>query len=162
MAIFKTVDGATLKSISWEAALLEAATQLEEAISSSTNATEINFVGTVFNDAANTVSITANLPIEFNRTEDGTIAVNATSFVTASFTNGGDVKSATLPSALLEIAQTIKNLEENYSVASRVELTYNSSRKFVAITATLPVIRKVATDGSINIFVSPYLGISQA
>lgn len=157
MADFKTVDNATLRSAYWESALLEAAILLENAIATAPNAAAINFVGSAFDDTARTVTVTANIPVDFNRTPDGSILIAASPFVVTPFTGGGDIKSSTLPAAFLEIAQTIKNLELNSNLPQRLSLTYNAGRNFVAISATLPTTRTIISDGSLDILVVPYI-----
>lgn len=159
MATLKTVDGATLKSVSWEAALLEAAIKLEEAIAAAPNAAQINFVGTNSNDTTNTITITANLPLDFNVAPDGRIVMGASAFVDSLFVSGGDIKSATLPAAFLEIAQTIKNLERQSNIASKVAIAYNSDRQFASINADFDINRVVGSDGSLTIYVVPYVNV---
>lgn len=152
----------TLKSTTYEAALLEAIILLEIAILAASNAADINFAGATFDDAAGTVVIAANLPVEFLfDNTNGSVKIQATNFVpgsTFSAAADGDIHGESLPEAVLQIAQTLQTKELNSTdTVNRVDITYNSERKFAAVTATLPVFRSILADGSLSITVTPYL-----
>ncbi|WP_138504073.1 hypothetical protein [Nostoc sp. PA-18-2419] len=150
----------TLKSTSYEAALLEAAQLLELAEEGSVTPTTVNFTDVSLNNAAKTADITINLPVTLAlSTTDGSIAITGDSYVTPTFANGGgDIKSTTLPAAVLELAQYLQALEVSTSGApNNVNIVFNTEQKYAAITASLPAVKSIGSDGKIRVTVTPYL-----
>lgn len=150
----------TLKSTSYEAAFLEAAQILELTEEGSTTPTTVNFTAVDLNNAQKTADITINLPVTFAiSSTDGSVKIAGAAYVTPVFANGGgDIKSDTLPEAVLELAQYLQNLEIATSgAANNVNITYNTESRFAAITASLPVVKSISADGSIKVVATPYL-----
>lgn len=160
MVTFAPGTGGTLNSTSYEAAFLEAAQILELIEEGSTTPTTVNFTSVDFNNAQKTADIIINLPVTFAiSSTDGSVTIAGSAYVTPTFANGGgSIKSDTLPEAVLELAQYLQNLEIATSgAANNVNIVYNTEASFAAITASLPVIKSINADGSININVTPYL-----
>ena len=160
MVAFLPGTNGTLKSTSYEAALLEAAQLLELAEEGSTNPTTVNFTDVSFSNATKIAAITINLPVTLViSSTDGSVKISADAYVTPTFANGGgSLKSDTLPEAVLELAQFLQSLEIATSgAANNVDIIYNTEQRYAAITATLPVAKSINSDGSIKTLASSYL-----
>lgn len=160
MVAFAPGTNGTLKSTSYEAALLEAAQLLELAEEGSTSPTTVNFTDVSFSNATKVAAITINLPVTLAiSSTDGSVKISADSYVTPTFANGGgSLKSDTLPEAVLELAQFLQSLEIATSgAANNVDIIYNTEQRYAAITASLPVVKSINNDGSIKTLASSYL-----
>ena len=155
MAIFNPGTG-TLKSLTLEAAFVEACQLLEFAEESSTNPETVNFTTLDHDNGPKTLSITCNLPITVSVNSSGRPEFTVREYLVTSFSPSPDISSTYLQAAVLEIAQKLQEVElttEN----NKINLTYDTDVGLVLINAVFESIKNISTDGSINIAVTPYL-----
>ncbi|MBD2189768.1 hypothetical protein [Pseudanabaena mucicola] len=71
---------------------------------------------------------------------------------------GGDLKSATLPAALLELATKVQLAEQAMTEPSdNIQISTNAEGNLVSISVSLPIEQSVATDGTIKIVATDYI-----
>lgn len=159
MTTFNPGTGGTLKSVTWEAALFEAAQLLDKAEQADT-ANTANLIAVDPNPAGNTLDLNANLPFTISLDPTtGRPTVLASVYCTGTFTpgTGSDLKATNLQEAVLEIAQKIQNLEQAQSGTNRMDLTYVTDTLLCSIVTTNPCVPTVTSTGALLYTVTPYL-----
>lgn len=148
----------TIKSVTYEAALMEAAQLLELAEESSSFPTNVDFTDITHNNAAKTTTLTCSLPIAVVMT-GGQPTFGATNHVNPTFSNGGeDIESTSLCGAVLELAQKIQAQEKtNTANPNNINIQYDTDAGTASISATFSSVKTVTTTGAILHTVSPYL-----
>ena len=148
----------TLKSITYEAALIEAAQLLELAEESSAFPTNVDFTDVAHNNAAKTTILTCSLPIAVVMTS-GKPTFGATNHVSPTFNNGGaDIESTSLCGAVLELAQKIQAQEKtNTANPNNINIQYDTDPGTASISATFSSVKTVTAAGAILHVVTPYL-----
>jgi hypothetical protein len=148
----------TLKSVTYEVALIEAAQLLELAEESSPFPGNVDFTDVTHNNAAKTTTVTCSLPIAVTMAA-GKPTFATTNHVAPTFTNGGeDIESTSLCGAVLELAQKIQAEEKtNTANPNRINIQYDTDPGTASISATFSSVKTVTTTGAILHTVTPYL-----
>jgi len=158
MTIFVPGNG-TLKSVTLEAAFVEACQRLELAEEASADPGANNFTAVDPDNVTGQFTVQCNLRISVVPDNTGKPVITATEYIQPIFANGGgDLKSTTLQGGVLELAQKIQNLESSSNPAvNNLQVTYNTEAGLAVITATIPYTVDVTPTGSIEYVVTPYL-----
>ncbi|GAC1456966.1 MAG: hypothetical protein NVS2B14_00420 [Chamaesiphon sp.] len=168
MSVFNPGTNGDLKATNIVAAALEAYFLLDEAEKQlqlqQGTARRTAFTSDLGNQSA-TFSVTMPIIDTIDATNGRPVlAVQNYLGALGAFANGGgDLKSADLPSAVLEIANLLANAElqvlQNVAIAPprTTTYTYNLEAKTVTLTSTVPVATVAAADGGIEIKAIDYL-----
>ena len=159
MTTFNPGTGGTLKSVTWEAALFEAAQLLDTAEQADTANTS-NFIAVDPNPVGNTLDLNANLPFTVAiDSATGKPTISAFTYCVQSFTpgTGSDLKATTLQEAVLEIAQKVQNLEQSQGETNRLNLIYNTDQLLCSIVTTNPYTVAINASGGLTYTAIPYL-----
>lgn len=151
MSVFNN-GGGTLKSTNRPAALVELAHLLNEAErSASTVDNTIENIDITYGTNARVTTITASLPIGYSINGNGQPVLTATNYLGAAPFNGGagDLKSATLPAAFVELAHLVAKDEQAIlpTPVNNVTITTDLEGLTMAITANLPFIPTLDANG---------------
>lgn len=149
----------TLKSVSYEAALVEACQLLELAEETSISPDTVDFTDVSHNNTTKTFEISVALPFTVALTGAGIPTISATAYIAPIFNNGGaDIDATTLPGAVLELAQKIQITERSNSAnPNNLNIVYNTDDGVATITASIPCVRSVTATGAILTTATPYL-----
>lgn len=157
MAVFDPGTG-TLKSTTWEAAFIEACQLLEFAEESSENPEEVQFTTVEHSNVQKTLEVVCNLQANVALNSAGKPEFTAVEHLSIAFTGATDTNATTLQGVVLEIAQTLQEMERaNPEIPNNLNLTYNTENGRVLISALIPAVKTIASDGSINIAITPYI-----
>ena len=151
--------GSDLKSTHMAAALVEAATRLQSAELAIAADLRPNNVQVSQDLEGLTASITATLPVTVTLNTTGQPVLQASPYLVAPFVPGtSDLKSDTLPEALLEIAYKVEAAELAIPEATRPNnLSISISDGIASISMTAPIGFSLNTAGETVIAVTDYL-----
>ena len=149
--------GSTLKSVTLEAAVMEVSQLLQNTESASDNPG--NNIAVNYDTGDNVVQIQAVMPFEQTIAASGQTQFVGTNYIAATWSSGGDVQSANLAAATVELLQKLqikeKSLAEN---PNNVTISYDTETLLATINATLPIEFLVSnSSGRIEIVAVPYL-----
>ncbi|MEA5515532.1 hypothetical protein [Nodularia sp. UHCC 0506] len=148
----------TLKSVSVEAAFVEAAQLLELAEEAAPIATDVNFTDVSHDNTAKTFDIAASIPVDVTISPSGQPTFSATAYVSPAFTTGGDINATSLPSAVLELAHLLQDAERaSETNPNNINIQYDTDAGTASITASIPCVRSVEASGKVLTTVTPYL-----
>lgn len=169
MSIFDPGTSGTLKSTQVPQAFFEICRALDAAENTRNGANpglppRRNLSTTVSFDTG-TVAVAATIPITTNIQTNGSIDIVASDYLGSTysvFTNGGgDLKSDTLPEALLEMASILAAAEKAVTPAenqpNNVQIQFDIETGSATISANLPFNTVAATNGDVTIHAIDYL-----
>lgn len=148
----------TIKSTTYEAALIEALQILELAEEATPNPASVNFTDVSHSNTQKAFVFSVALPFETTiSTDTGKPTNSAKAYITPVFVaGGGDIKSNYLTGAVLELCEKIQALERSQSI-NRMNIIYNTDTQVANITGSVPCVRSVNSSGAILTTVTPYL-----
>ena len=169
MSLFDRGTAGTLKSTQLPAAFFEVARALDAAENARNGANpgllpRRNLSTTVSFDAG-TIAIAATIPVTVSIQTNGSIDITATDYLSGSYSSfiggGGDLKSDTLPEALLEISSLLAAEEKTVTPAdaqpNNVQIQFDLETGSATITANLPFTTSAASTGDVTIHAIDYL-----
>ncbi|MCC5669883.1 hypothetical protein LC653_40285 [Nostoc sp. CHAB 5784] len=112
-----------------------------------------------------TVAVAATIPITTNIQTNGSIDIVASDYLGSTYSvfanGGGDLKSDTLPEALLEMASILAAAEKAVTPAenqpNNVQIQFDIETGSATISANLPFNTAAATNGDVTIHAIDYL-----
>lgn len=151
--------GSDLKSTHLAAAFVEIATKLQSAELALPAETRPNNVQISLDLEALTVTVDAALPVSVSLNSTGQPIVNASAYIVAPFVPGtSDLKSDSLPEAVLEMAYLLENAELAVPEATRPNnITISIADGVATIAMTSPVTFTQNTSGQTVIAAVDYL-----
>jgi hypothetical protein len=151
--------GSDLKSTNLAAAFVEAATRLQSAELAIAADLRPNNVQVSQDLEALTATISATLPVTVTLNATGQPTLQASAYIIAPFIPGtSDLKSDTLPEALLEVAYLVEAAELALPEATRPNnLSISIADNIASISMTAPIAFALNTTGQTVISVTDYL-----
>lgn len=169
MSIFNPGSAGTLSSTQIPSAFFEVCRALDAAENLRNGANpglppRRNLSTTVSFDTG-TIAIAATIPVEVSVQASGSIDIKASDYLGATYSvfnaGGGDLKSDTLPEALLELASILAAAEKAVtptdSQPNNVQIQFDLETGSATVSANLPFTTSAATNGDVTVHAIDYL-----
>lgn len=169
MSTFNPGTSGTLKSTQIPAAFFEVCRALDAAENLRNGAnpglTPRRNLSTTVSFDTGTIAVAASIPITTNIQSNGSIDIVASDYLGATYSvfanGGGDLKSDTLPEALLEIASVLSAAEKAVTPTenqpNNIQIQFDIEAGTATISANLPFNTAAAANGDVTVHAIDYL-----